>query len=375
MPAHTISPRILRFSCAGIAASALALLTACGGGGDSGANSSGTNPAPTTGSVAILFTDAPTDQFCHVFATVQGIDLLGSNGPTNVYTGPETVDLLAMRNFTDYFSIDPSVPVGQYEKLRMTLSDLALVECDAAGVQEPAGDWEHPHLPGNGKLDLNPRGTFEVIGGETMVIELDMDMEKSLHLHQTGNGKWQFRPVVFVTIAPDDSKLVRVFGQVRNFSNTTFELCPIEPVSSVDDDGATPSSECIDVVMDGNTSVFGEDGNPGSFANDDLVTAIGFLGLHDDADGDSHMDDLKLDAVVIEAGPLGTFERIRGEVVTAPGNNDLFVFDPSPLDDATNAIDVALQGGHTRLRAGQQRRTDLGRNTTWHARRSKWRLH
>lgn len=345
MPAQTFRTRFLRSSFTGIVATALAALSACGGGGDSGDNSSGMNPAPTNGSVAILFTDAPTDQFCHVFATVQSIDLLGSNSPTNVYTGPETVDLLAMRNYADYFSIDTSVPVGQYEKVRMTLSDLALVECDAAGVQEPAGDWEHPHLPGNGKLDLNPRGTFEVIGGETMVIELDMDMEKSLHLHQTGNGKWQFRPVVFVTISPDDSKLVRVFGAVRNFSNTTFELCPVEPVSSVDNDGPVPSSECIDVVMDGNTSVFGDQGNPGSFANDDLVTAIGFLGLHDDADGDSRMDDLKLDAVVIEVGPLGTFERIRGEVVTATGNNDLFVFDPSPLDAATNAIDVALQAG------------------------------
>jgi len=34
--------------------------------------------------------------------------------------------------------------------------------------------WEHPRLPGNGKMDLNPRGMFEVIGGETLIIELDM---------------------------------------------------------------------------------------------------------------------------------------------------------------------------------------------------------
>ena len=57
------------------------------------------------------------------------------------------------------------------------------------------------------------------------------------------------------------------------------------------------------------------------------------------------MDDLRLDAAVIELGDQGTFERIAGEVVSAPGNNDLFVFDPTPLDDATNAIDVLLQSG------------------------------
>jgi hypothetical protein len=88
--------------------------------------------------------------------------------------------------------------------------------------------WDRPKLPGNGKLDLNPRGSFQVVGGETLVIELDLDMTKSLHLVSAGNsGKWQFRPVVFVTIAPDDTKLVRVFGEVRTLEGMRFELCPV----------------------------------------------------------------------------------------------------------------------------------------------------
>jgi len=32
--------------------------------------------------------------------------------PTNVYVGPETVDLLQMRNYTDFFAIDTAVPIG-----------------------------------------------------------------------------------------------------------------------------------------------------------------------------------------------------------------------------------------------------------------------
>jgi hypothetical protein len=332
----------LRPALAAVAATAFVALSACGG---DGGNASGSNDAPATGSVAVLFRDAPTDDFCQILATVQSIDLLNAGGAmTNIYTGPETVDLLAMRNYTDFFSVDPVVPIGSYEKVRMTLSDLALVPCDEEGHPATTG-WEHPKLPGNGKLDLNPRGTFEVIGGEMMVIELDMDMNKSLHAHQTGNGKWQFRPVVFVTIAPDSDHLVRVFGKVKNFSNTTFELCPVEPVSSMDKDSPVPGTECIDVFTDGKTGVFGPTGSPGAVVNDDLLTAIGFLGLHDDADGDSRMDDLKLAAAVIEIGPAGTFARIDGQVVSAPGNNNLFVFDPTPLDDATNALDVLLQSG------------------------------
>ena len=297
----------------------------------------------------MLFTDGPTDAFCQILAEVESIDLLGSDGArTNVFTGPETVDVLDMRNYTDFFAIDPVVPVGSYSKVRMTLSDLALVECDEGGTPEPALGWEHPNLPGNGKLDLNPRGTFQVVGGETMIIELDMDMEKSLHVHETGNGKWQFRPVVFVTIRPDDTKLVRVFGQAKNVNGTAFELCPLEPASSMDDDSPAASSECLDVFTDAATGIFNEAGapvGPDAIVNDGVLTAIGFLGLHDDADGDSRMDDLRLDAVVVELGALGTFQSIRGEVVSTPGNNDLFVFDPTPADDATNAIDVLLQAG------------------------------
>ncbi|HXW10933.1 MAG TPA: DUF4382 domain-containing protein, partial [Steroidobacteraceae bacterium] len=112
------------------------LLAACGGG--SGDGSGDGSPALSTGSVAVLFTDAPTDDFCQVRATVTGIDLLSDGGAaTNLYTGERTVDVLAMRNFSDFFTVDPAVPIGTYSKVRLTLADLALVECDAGGVPEP----------------------------------------------------------------------------------------------------------------------------------------------------------------------------------------------------------------------------------------------
>jgi hypothetical protein len=343
--------RSLRPTLLGFAATAVLLLSACGGGGSSDGSGSaiggGNPPTLTTGTVAVLMTDAPTDAFCRIYATVESIDLLGTSGtPTNVFVGPETVDLLQMRNYTDFFAIDTAVPIGSYEKVRLTLSDLALVECDGAGNPEAEVNWEHPRLPGNGKMDLNPRGMFEVIGGETLVIELDMDMNKSLHVHQTGNGRWQFRPVIFVTIRPDDSKLVRVYGRVGDVGTTEFNLCPVEPASSTDDDGPAAGTECIEVIDLGNASIFDETGTPvgaGVIVTDDLLTATGFLGLHDDSDADSRMDDLRLDPVVVEIGPLGTFQRIRGAVVSALGNNDVFEFEGAPLDPLTGVFDVLFQ--------------------------------
>jgi hypothetical protein len=351
---HTGTP-FFRPAIGALAATALLALAACGGGGSAPQSSpppAAQPPAtPTTGKVAVLFTDAPTDAFCQILATVERIDLLGGSEPTNVFIGPETVDVLSLRNFSDVFSIATEVPVGSYDKVRLTLSDLALVECDADGTPEPESGWERPKLPGNGKLDLNPRGSFQVVGGETLIIEIDMDMTKSLHLVKAGNsGRWQFRPVVFVTIAPDDTKLVRVFGEVRELGATNFLLCLLAPPSST---GAAEMvsnpdrDRCIDVATDDRTGIFGEDGLPAglsSVANGDPLTAIGFLSAYNPTAG-SRVTRLRLDAVVLEIGPLDAFQRIAGAAVTAPGNNDIFEFLPAAASDPAAAIDVLLQSG------------------------------
>jgi hypothetical protein len=355
---HTEIGRLARLFLPVATAAACAALSACGGGSAGPASSGQSSPppaTPTTGTVGVLLGDGPSSEFCRILATVGSIDLLGANGPTSLFTGSETVDVLAMRNYSDFFAIDPAVPVGSYEKIRLTLTDLALVRCDDNGDPVAETDWEHPKLPGNGKLDLSPRGSFQVVGGETLIIELDMDMDKSLHLHQTGNGKWQFRPVVFVDVVPESSRLVRVFGQVRDAGGATFELCPLEPVSSTgsgsngssdDMSGDDDSGRCIDVFTDDKTGFFGENGLPGgTVANGGLLTAVGFLGVHDDDDdNDSRMDDLRLDAVVLEFGDQGTFDRPTGTVVsTPPGIDNLFAFDPD--DYQPDPVDVRYQSG------------------------------
>ncbi len=348
----------LRTSLLTLTAATCLTLAACGGGGGGasdtpGASSSSAAPtaaALTTGKVAILLTDGPTNAFCQILASVESMDLIGPSGTTNVFTGPATIDLLKLRNYTDLFSIKAEVPVGTYTKVRLTLSDLALVQCDSAGNPEPASGWEHPHLPGNGKLDLNPRGSFDVVGGETLVIKLDMDMDKSLFLHQTGNGKWQFRPVIFCeAITPAQDKLVRVFGAASSINGTQLQLCPLRPAPSTGSGSSTPGTECLDVFTDGRTGIFDQTGKPvglSQVANGDLLTAIGFISLYDGTDTDTRADDLRLSAAVIELGDRGTFHRLLGNVVSAPGNNDLFVFDSTPLDgNVANAIDVRLQSG------------------------------
>jgi hypothetical protein len=90
------------------------------------------------------------------------------------------------------------VPAGKYEKIRLGIKDVRIEggECGIDGI-----DIKLP----SGRIDVNPRGTFEVIPGETLLISLDVDAEKSINLHKAGkSGKCIFRPVVFADIKYGD---------------------------------------------------------------------------------------------------------------------------------------------------------------------------
>ena len=348
----------LRFA---VAATVVASCTLAGCGGSGGSGDGTATTAPQTGTVSILFTDAPTNDFCHAMATVESIDLLGGGSPQNIWSGSETLDLLALRNYSDVFTVNTEVLVGSFSKVRLTLGGLTIEKCDETGTVVETHDVR---LPGNRKFDLVPRGSIQVVGGEALIIEIDVDMKYAVHLVQAGNSeRYEMRPVMFVTVRPDDTKLVRVFGEVRDLEAPEFELCPVEPTASSDDDheddedGENESSDddsgrCLDVITDGATGIFDENGDPAgldAFANGDLATAIGFLGTHDDDDdGDDYRDDLELAAVTVEKGPQDTFARPDGIVESAVGNNDRFAF----LTEPTVSIDVLLQSGTRIFKVG-----------------------
>lgn len=348
-----------RFSMSQAAVTVAAIASLAIAGCDSGG--SGSDSAPQTGTVSVLFTDAPTNDFCHAIATVESIDLLGGGTPQNIWTGSETFDLLALRNYSDVFTINTDVLVGSFSKIRLTLGGLTIEKCDDTGAVIETHDVR---LPGNHKFDLNPRGTIDVIGGEALIIEVDVAMKYAVHLVETGNtDHYEFRPVMFVTIRPDDTKLVRVFGEVRDLDGLEFELCPVEPAASTDDDDESDeegenesadddSGRCVDVVTDGSTGIFDENGDPvglDAFMNGDLATAIGFLRVHDDDDdGDDHADDLELLAVTVEKGPQGTFERVVGTITSAVLSDDRFAFETAPMV----STDVQLQSGTRIFKVG-----------------------
>ena len=263
------------------------LFVACGGGG--GSPGSGVVPSGA-GTVAITMTDGPAENFDEINVTVVKIELVSANGHVTVYEGSKTFNLLALADESRLFAIRNAVPAGAYNKIRLTLTEIELVRKDKNGnIVETA----YPKLPANGKLDLLRRGGFTGVVGETLVVQIDMLADESIHIAGTGRGKYRFRPVVFVDVMGEGEfgKFVRLHGVVEAIDNADheFKLCGTEiPVRDHEDGGDDTSRGCIQVDVVDRTSIFATDGQPANFS--DLVegeemTVYGKL-RHEDHDDD-----------------------------------------------------------------------------------------
>lgn len=327
-----------------LAVMALALgLSACNSGSDSA-----TTPKNGGGSVALLLTDAPSAQFDHIYLTIKAVDLLGDDGRVNIFTGNKVVDLLDLRHHAELFTLTDTIPPGSYEKIRLTVSDVELVRLNADGsVAETA----HPKLPGNGKIDIKPRhGDIYVAGGKTLTIQVDVDADKSIYIHQTGNDKYQFRPVIFADVIGADvpAKLVRLAGEIGavDATHNSFTLCrPLALVasqSSHDDDERHP--RCLQVNSDPATMYLDANGQPADFADLQPQMAVVAIGrFHAGADDDHP----QLNALAVELGAANAFLRLGGSVGAVDPlthSFDLLVADGQGLGSGTT-LKVSLPTG------------------------------
>jgi hypothetical protein len=363
-------------------------LVACGG------STSGTGAtASGTGSVGIVLTDGPTADFDEVNVTITEIKLIpddayNNDGHVVIFQGEETVNLLNLTDFSALFALNNNVPAGNYEKIRLQLKQPNGIELVKKDAQGNVIETIYPKMSGNGKLDLNPRGHFYVAPNQTLYIQMDIDANKSLHIVQTGNGGYRFRPVVFVDIIGQqfNGKLVRHFGYVHDLDmlNNRFNLCDTPVIVSATGTSSVESSSAKSLYsMDGcikvtaaNASVFNENGEPvdlSGIENNQMITAIGFVRSYDDEgdpkdnngldsenngdgnddgnDGTSttvshhvydHDHSIRLYAEVIELGDEGTFAVVNGTIASKPQTEtDAFGL---TLED-TSEISVQLQTG------------------------------
>ena len=295
-------------------------VAACGGSGSTDSGDQALTPTATTGTVALLLTDKPTDEFSAIkLNVVEAILIGGDDGQRILFQGSKPIDLLDLTNFNEPV-VFGEVGVGTFTKLRLIIDNLELVPIDGGASIFPA-------LPANGKIDLLEPDGFAVLPGRTLMAEIDMDANKSIKITGTGNGrKYKFRPVVKVNFMngglPD--KLARVEGIVSEiFVDPAggFSLC----------DTDMPDN-CIVVQTGDTTSIFGNEGVAADFTalmvNDPAVV----IGRYITEPG------IVLDASVLEIG--GNAEQIGGNVVSAPNENRFLMV----LSDDSNIV-VELQAG------------------------------
>jgi len=343
-----------RLLAAAIVLAATLSLSACGGG-------SGGGGGAATGNVVVLFADGPTDQYQRMLVSVTGITLIGAGGQVDIYDGPEvTFDLLEMSDWAD-LAFNTKVLAGRYNKVRLVLSKVQLI--DMVNNETVLLD----KLPANGKIDLNPRGPFEVSRDFTTVIKLDMDARRSFQVVETGNQELRLRPIVFVDVYQGDlllpDRLVRVFGTVEAGSIQTglapdilvesFRLCDLQFISQTGGPTLGDPADCVRVFAD-SASAFDDTGDqvgPSAVSEGDLLTAIGFV-----VDTDDAVALLDLNAVVLEIGDrqpddASGWGTEKGAVASDPAACDTdqcFDFDP---DESDTVVTTRMQTGTRVFRA------------------------
>jgi hypothetical protein len=312
-----------------------------------------------TGTVAVVVTDAATDDFLQIWLTVTKVELIGAQGHFTLFEGEHVLDLLSLRDDARLLSLGHEVPAGDWSKIRLSVEDVRLVrlvpERDAGTIVDCPDDVTPdpgivcesitPKVGGNGKIDLNPRGPITVRAGELLFVQLDLDANKSIHIVQTGNDRFQFRPVVFVDLfSVRPGRLVRLEGTIAeiDLAAQKLVLCDTHRVflaNARQDDGAR--SRCVDVRVGADTSIFDSEGQPAALADlavNDVVAALGRFRV--DA-GEA----LVFDAAWIQQGGFAAGIAVTGEIVTGESGGE-FTIAPDPDGPVpTSDLLVRLQGG------------------------------
>jgi hypothetical protein len=254
-------------------------LAGCGGGGgESGAIAPTTST--TTGSVAVIISDGPADEYESICIKITEVSLIPVEGdgdqdhPVIIFQSEgEEVDLLTLYDEDFVLTVNSSVTAGEYEKVRIQISDIRATggPCEQLEVMLPSG-----------KIDLNPGEPFSVEADTTLLIRLDIDANKSMNLHTAGNsGKCIFRPVVFVEIATSTERCTSIL------TGTITELIKID--DEVEDFVVALSGGRGDlqVKLEEATVIFDNSGtriDPSSLKNDLKVTLKGKI----DSEGALH---------------------------------------------------------------------------------------
>ncbi|MBL0421982.1 DUF4382 domain-containing protein [Ramlibacter sp. AW1] len=185
-----------------LSAAALAVLSACGGGGDEGG----------VGTLSLKITDAPVDSASSVNVRFTGVALKPANGPEQVITfdAPRTIDLLALQRGAAASLLEGHpLPAGLYDGMRLLVqaergvidSYLTALDGSQRSLFVPSGEQSGLKLTRGFIVPVNGSASFTI----------DFDLRKSLVDPQNAAEDIYLKPVLRVV---DNAQVGTIAGTV-----------------------------------------------------------------------------------------------------------------------------------------------------------------
>ena len=226
---------------------AVAFLFIAGCSDDNGTNTSG------DATVVLLMHDAPVDDFKEIWLTVSSVTMIGeadSNNTEVLLSEGVRMDFLALDSISQVLAT-ANVQSGSYSKIRLQVSDPEFVRDDDSVFTEP-----DVKLVANGHVDLNPQGSITIDANSLQIISLDLDLDSSIQINQTGNGRYILRPQIFID---GDDEIDEGGDDKAEITIGNATIVSIDVLTGVLVVSVPGSQDNLTIMTDSQTEIEGED--------------------------------------------------------------------------------------------------------------------
>lgn len=211
----------------------------------------GTGGTSQRGSMVLMMHDAPIDDMTEVWVTVESVTMIGADMDSSssgevVLSESVRMDLLALDSTAQILAA-ADVQAGAYNKIRLQISDPEFVRND-----DSVFTGSDIQLVANGHVDLNTQGDVFIVGNEVTVVSLDLDVENSVQINQTGNGRYILRPQIFVdTDVSDEEGIIISNATIVSIDLSTNQFTVSTSETEANIDITVMTTQATDIVTVG----------------------------------------------------------------------------------------------------------------------------
>ena len=204
-------------------------MTACGGGGGASSNPGNASSNSGSGNAKILLTDRFENKITdnqgnlitsakEIWVSFSEMALKPVDGEwVTIFNGPpdKSVDLLTLHGKADLVAL-VDLPPGAYDKARMKITSAWFIDSD--GVR-------HDVTVPSERVTIKFKNDLVIKANDQTEILFDFVPGKSIHLIETGSGKFILRPVVRVKVQGQEiTDFTKIEGQIVSVDCTKNQL-------------------------------------------------------------------------------------------------------------------------------------------------------